>query len=186
MDSQRGRSAGPTPGTPADLTPEADPYEVARSIVLRQLTLAPKSRRQLELKLAERGVPDNVAATVLDRFEQVQLVDDVEFARMWVSSRARTRSLARGALRRELAEKGIAPEDAEAALEQLSGEDEMAAARELVRRKLRPGQVPGDRTERDKATRRLASMLARKGYPPALAFKVVSEELGAVGEGDTP
>jgi regulatory protein len=160
---------------------------VARSIVLRQLTFAPKSRRQLELKLAERGVPVGVASAVLDRFEEVRLVDDAEFARMWVSSRARTRSLARGALRRELVEKGIGPDEAEAALEQLSAADEVAAARELVRRKLRSGTVPADRAERDKATRRLASMLARKGYPPALAFKVVSEELGQAGaEADTP
>lgn len=187
MHPRRGRSAGPTPGTPADLTPEADPYEVARSIVLRQLTMASRSRHQLELKLAERSVPDDVAAAVLDRFEEVRLVDDAEFARMWVGSRSRSRSLARGALRRELAEKGIAAEDAEAALEQLSDEDEVAAARELVRRKLRPGQVPEDRAERDKTVRRLASMLARKGYPPALAFKVVSEELEeAATEADTP
>nr|WP_312856880.1 regulatory protein RecX [Arthrobacter mobilis] len=187
MRPERGRSAGPTPGTPADLTPEADPYEVARAIVLRQLTVAPKSRRQLELKLAERGVPGEVAAAVLDRFEEVELIDDAEFARMWVSSRARTRSLARSALRRELAEKGVGPEESEAALEQLSDEDEVAAARELVRRKLGAGRVPADRGEREKAVRRLASMLARKGYPPALAFKVVSEELGhAAGETDTP
>lgn len=160
---------------------------MARSIVLRQLTMAPRSRHQLELKLAERGVPDDVAAAVLDRFEEVRLVDDAEFARMWVGSRARTRSLARGALRRELAEKGIGPEDAEAALEQLSDEDETAAARELVRRKLRPGRMPEDRGERDKAVRRLASMLVRKGYSPSLAFKVVSEELAAAAaETDTP
>ncbi|MFD1214562.1 regulatory protein RecX [Arthrobacter sp. GCM10027362] len=160
---------------------------MARSIVLRLLTVSPKSRRQLELKLAERGVPSAVASVVLDRFEEVRLVDDAEFARMWVSSRSRTRSLARGALRRELADKGIAQEEAEAALEQLSAEDELAAARELVRRKLRSGATPADRSERDKAVRRLASMLARKGYPPALAFKVVSEELESrYDEIDTP
>ena len=57
---------------------------MARAIVLRQLTASPKSRLQLERKLAERNVPEDVAAAVLDRFEEVRLVDDAEFADMWV------------------------------------------------------------------------------------------------------
>ncbi len=161
---------------------------MARAIVLRQLTSSAKSRRQLADKLAEREVPEDVAAAVLDRFEEVRLIDDAEFARMWVQSRAQTRSLARSALRRELAEKGIAPELAEEALEQLSGDDERTAAQELVRRKLRNAAVPQDRQERDKQVRRLVSMLARKGYSPSLGFAVVNEALenhGADAEDDT-
>lgn len=153
---------------------------VARGIVLRQLTSSPKSRLQLERKLAERKVPEDVAAAVLDRFEEVQLVNDAEFAEMWVRSRSQTRKLAKGALRRELAEKGIDPETAASALGQLSDEDEEAAARHLVERKLRPGVDLTDRAERDKAARRLASMLARKGYQPSQAFRIVGEVLDSV------
>lgn len=194
MHQRRGRKpgggaqSGPTPGSPADSVPEADPYSVARAIVLRQLTSSAKSRRQLADKLAEREVPEDVAAAVLDRFEEVRLIDDAEFARMWVQSRAQTRSLARSALRKELAEKGIAPELAEEALEQLSGDDERTAAQELVRRKLRNAAVPQDRQERDKQVRRLVSMLARKGYSPSLGFAVVNEALenhGADAADDT-
>ncbi|WP_333483335.1 regulatory protein RecX [Arthrobacter sp. CAN_A1] len=141
--------------------------------MLRQLTLAPKSRHQLASKLAEREVPDEVATSVLDRFEEVQLVDDAEFAMMWVRSRASARSLARSALKRELAEKGIHGELAEEALAQVSDEEEREAAEQLVRRKHRPGTVSLDRAARDKETRRLVSMLGRKGYAPSLAFGVV-------------
>ena len=152
---------------------------MARAIVLRQLTASPKSRLQLERKLAERNVPADVAAAVLDRFEEVRLVDDAEFADMWVRSRSQSRRLAKGALRRELAEKGIDADTAASALQQLSDEDEEAAARHLVQRKLRPGTDLTDRAERDKTTRRLASTLARKGYQPAQAFRVVGEVLDA-------
>ncbi|HET6242579.1 MAG TPA: regulatory protein RecX [Arthrobacter sp.] len=154
---------------------------MARSIVLRQLTNSPKSRRQLARKLAERNVPEDIAEAVLDRFEEVRLIDDADFADMWVRSRSQTRKLAKGALRRELAEKGIDPDTAAGALEQLSDEDEDAAARELVRRKLRGRGDLRDRAERDKTTRRLASMLARKGYQPAQAFRIVGEVLDAAG-----
>ena len=154
---------------------------MARAIVLRQLTASPKSRLQLARKLAERHVPDDVADAVLDRFEEVKLVDDADFAEMWVRSRSQSRKLARGALRRELAEKGIGPETAAAALEQLSDEDEESAARGLVQRKLRSVAGLEDRAERDKVTRRLASMLARKGYQPSQAFRIVGEVLDAAG-----
>ncbi|MBB6403319.1 regulatory protein [Arthrobacter sp. AZCC_0090] len=156
---------------------DANPEAVARAIVLRQLTNSPKSRLQLARKLAERNVPETVAEAVLDRFEEVRLIDDAEFAEMWVRSRAQSRKLARGALRRELADKGIDAETAEGALAQLSDEDERNAARDLVARRLRAGVDLSDRAERDKQTRRLASMLARKGYQPSAAFRIVGEVL---------
>ncbi|MDQ0821889.1 regulatory protein [Arthrobacter sp. V4I6] len=171
----RRRRSGPSP----EQDPDADPAAVARAIVLRQLTSSPKSRLQLARKLAERNVPEDVAEAVLDRFEEVRLVDDAEFADMWVRGRSQSRKLAKGALRRELADKGIDPEVAAVALEQLSDEDEEAAARELVERKLRGATGLGDRELRDKATRRLASMLARKGYQPSQAFRIVGEVLDA-------
>ncbi|MGY3317754.1 regulatory protein [Arthrobacter sp. TE12232] len=175
-------SRGTTAPSP-ELDPDADPAAVARAIVLRQLTNSPKSRLQLSRKLAERNVPEDVAEAVLNRFEEVRLVDDAEFADMWVRSRSQTRKLAKGALRRELADKGIDPDTAASALDQLSDADEEAAARELVERKLRGFTGDEDRAERDKITRRLASMLARKGYQPALAFRIVAEALDAAAAG---
>ncbi|WP_051423151.1 regulatory protein RecX [Arthrobacter sp. MA-N2] len=157
--------------------PEANPEAVARAIVLRQLTNSPKSRLQLARKLAERKVPEDVAEAVLDRFEEVRLIDDADFAEMWVRSRSQSRKLARGALRRELADKGIDAETAEQALGQVSDDDERNAARDLVARRLRAGIDLSDRTARDKQTRRLASMLARKGYQPSAAFRIVGEVL---------
>ena len=51
----------------------------------------------------------------------------------------------------------------------------MEAARTLVRRKLRSVSD----LDQQVAVRRLSGMLARKGYPPSVAFRVVREELGA-------
>ncbi|MFC8040572.1 regulatory protein RecX [Paenarthrobacter sp. NPDC057355] len=172
---------GPDPESAIAADSEPDPESVARAIVLRQLTTAPRSRLQLSRKLAERNVPEEVAEAVLDRFEEVQLIDDAEFARMWVRSRSQSKKLAKSALRRELSDKGIDLESAEDALSQLSDQDEESAARDLVERKLRPGMNLSDRAERDKHTRRLASMLARKGYAPSLAFRIVGEVLAEAG-----
>ena len=178
-DPDAGYPDGPDPESPIAEDAEPDPASVARAIVLRQLTSSAKSRLQLARKLAERNIPEDVAEAVLDRFQEVRLIDDADFADMWVRSRSQSRKLAKGALRRELSDKGIDADTAAAALEQLSDADEEAAARLLVERKLRPGTDLSDRAERDKITRRLASMLARKGYQPSQAFRVVGEVLDA-------
>ncbi|WP_426939543.1 regulatory protein RecX [Pseudarthrobacter sp. S3] len=169
----------------ANADAEPDAASVARAIVLRQLTSSAKSRLQLARKLAERNIPEDVAEAVLDRFQEVRLIDDAEFADMWVRSRSQSRKLAKGALRRELADKGIDADTAAVALEQLSDADEEVAARLLVERKLRAGSELSDRAERDKITRRLASMLARKGYQPSQAFRIVGEVLDTQAEAQT-
>jgi regulatory protein len=71
----------------------------------------------------------------------------------------------------------VSDEDTRAALETLDPDEEVATARSLVRRKL--GTTRGLPTEA--RVRRLAGMLARKGYAPGLAFRVVKEELEAEG-----
>ena len=158
-----------------ELAADANPASAARSIVLRQLTHSPKSRFQLSQKLAERDIPQDVADAVLDRFEAVKLIDDGEFAQEWVRTRSLYKSLARGALRRELAEKGIDEHLAETALEQIDDATERDQARELVRKKLRPSNNLEDRAERDKYTRRCVAMLARKGFNSSLAYQIVAE-----------
>lgn len=157
---------------------EADPESVARAILLRQLTLGPRSKQQLAAKLRERHVPPEVAEAVLSRFEGVGLINDADFAEMWVRSRFSTKGLSRSALRRELASKGIEGPVAEEALAELSDDDELAAARELAERRARP--VPAeDPAARDRELRRLVGMLARKGHPPGRAFRVAAEVLDA-------
>ncbi|GAB4098790.1 regulatory protein RecX [Sinomonas halotolerans] len=156
--------------------PDADPESVARAILLRQLTHGPRSRHQLEGRLRERNVPEELAQMLLDRFEDVGLVNDAEFARLWVRSRAESKSLARSALRRELADKGIRGETAEAALEELGADEEEAAALRLVQRRVRAFD-PDDPAARDKELRRLVGMLARKGHPPGRAFQLAAQVL---------
>jgi regulatory protein len=154
-----------------------DAAEQAREICLSLLAAGPRTAGELAGKLRAKGVPDEVATEVLDRFADVGVVDDALFARMWVDSRHRSRGLSGRALSQELRRKGVSDEDTRAALEGLDPDEEVATARSLVRRKL--GTTRGLPTEA--RVRRLAGMLARKGYAPGLAFRVVKEELEAEG-----
>src|SRR5450759_2762168 len=157
---------------------EPDPHDAARQIVLRQLAMAPRSRAELLQKLAQRGCAADVAATVLDRMTQVGLVDDEAYAQMFVRSQQAGRGLAKRALARELRTKGIEDHLAEDALAAISDEDERDRARALVDKKLRAMHGLGIEVQ----TRRLAGMLARKGYSPSVTYAVIREAIADAPE----
>jgi len=167
----------PTPGSAADETPEADPESVAKGIVLRRLTAAPRSRSELAADLAARDVPDDVATRVLDRFTEVGLIDDQAYAQMLVRTRRDSRGLARRALQQELRRKGVGDDEAAAALDSVSPDEELATAEALVAKRLPSTQ----RLPYETRVRRLAGMLARKGYNAGLAHRVVREAIAAEG-----
>ncbi|MGY3204441.1 recombination regulator RecX [Streptomyces sp. TE5632] len=158
--------------------PEGDPVERARAICLRLLTGTPRTRKQLADALRKREIPDEAAEEVLSRFEEVGLINDSAFADAWVESRHHGRGLARRALARELRTKGVDATLIDEAVSQLDPEQEEATARELVARKLRSTRG----LDRDKRIRRLAGMLARKGYPEGLALRVVRQALEEEGQ----
>ncbi|MCD7443181.1 recombination regulator RecX [Streptomyces lincolnensis] len=158
--------------------PPADPVERARAICLRLLTGTPRTRKQLADALRKREIPDEAAEEVLSRFEEVGLINDSAFAEAWVESRHHGRGLARRALARELRTKGVESTLIDEAVAQLDSEQEEATARELVARKLRSTRG----LDRDKRLRRLAGMLARKGYPEGMALRVVRQALEEEGE----
>jgi len=172
----------PVPGDPEqDLRSrdgEPEPHDVARQIVLRQLAMAPRTRKQLRDKLRQRACPDDVAEAVLDRMTEVGLVDDKAYAGMLIRSQQASRGLARRALARELRTKGVDDETARATLEQIDPEAERDRAAQLVAKKLRSMHGLEPLVQK----RRLAGMLARKGYPAELSMAVIREAIHAAPE----
>ena len=104
--------------------------------MLRQLSMGPRSRAQLARQLAQRGCAPQVATAVLDRQQEVGLVDDVAFADHLVQARRRTKGLAGAALLVELREKGVDREVAHTAIGGLDPQTDRARAEALATRKL--------------------------------------------------
>ena len=163
---------------------ETDPYTRAKTIVYNQLAYSAKTRGQLRKKLQAEGFDAELIEPLLDKFEAAKLIDDAEYAQTFVAQKSRTKKLSRAALRRELAERGVRGEEAENALAQRTDEQEREDAAELVRKKLRPGMDLSDRAEKDRVTRRLLGMLARRGYSSSVSMSVIREELAAYGAED--
>lgn len=186
----RGRAAGDGSGRDHErpargsggLDPDADPEEVARTIVLRKLAAQARTRTELARALKTREVPEAAANAVLDRMTEVGLVDDATFAHDWVASRQQRRHLSRTALRRELQTKGVDRDLIDDALSGVEVDDEHRAALDLARR--RAASMAG--LERDVAYRRLGGVLARRGFSSSVTVQVITEVLDELREGSRP
>jgi regulatory protein len=154
--------------------PRLSEPELAREICLRQLAVRPRTRAELAKALARKEISEEVITEVLDRYDEVGIIDDAAFAKAWVTSRHHGRGLARRALANELRQHGVDAETAGEALEALDDESEAAAARALVDRKLRTA-----RGTPEAVFRRLVAMLARKGYPAGVSIRAVKDALAA-------
>jgi regulatory protein len=149
----------------------SDPENVARILVLRRLDHAPRTRVELERYLTQRGIPDEAATTVLDRFTEVGLIDDLAYARGWVTSRHGTRGLGKRAVAQELRRKGVADDIIAEALDPIDADQERTRALQLARSRYPQVMNLPYATQ----VRRLMGALTRRGYDVGLASAVVRE-----------
>lgn len=154
--------------------------EEVREACLQLLAVRPRSRAELAQRLQRKGYQSVEIEPVLDRLTEVELIDDASFAQAWVHSRHSYSGKGRRALAAELRLKGVEESVAAAALAQVDDASEERRARELVRKRLRTLPTPPAEEGPQAATvRKLAAMLARRGYGQELAFRVVRDELVA-------
>ena len=161
-----------------ELTPELTTEQaerLCRETALRLLSTRARSRHEIEENLRGKELPAEAITHVMDRFEEVGLIDDEAFAQAWVESRNRSKGYASARLAQELRRKGIAEEHIAAALEQLDGDELRAQAENLALKRLGHNDLPPDRygpdrKEREKVMRRIVSHLQRKGYAPGVCM----------------
>lgn len=127
--------------------------------------------------MAKKDVPAEIIESVLDRFAEVGLVDDAQFAGMWVEGQQRRMKSTR-ALRQELRLKGVDNEVIDEALAETADDADYEAALALAAKKLRSMAS----LEPQVRYRRLAGALGRRGFAPGLCHRVISEVLA----GDEP
>lgn len=132
-------------------------------VALKQIAMRARSSHEVRQNLARRGYAPDEIASVIARLITARYLDDADFARSWVSTRAQRGVAAPARLARELRRKGIGAGDIAAALRDLQGEwDAVRAAGEAARRKLKAltGLPP------PVVRRRLAAFLERRGFDP--------------------
>jgi regulatory protein len=155
----------------ADDDPPGDPESVARTICLRLLDIRPRSRAELATALRRRGVPDEPASAVLDRFAELRLIDDAGLAESFALARHTNRGVARPVIAAQLRRRGIDDESIGAALAQIDPASERAAARSLALSRL--GRMSG--LDSQTQVRRLMGLLGRRGYSAGVSAQAIRE-----------
>lgn len=147
--------------------------EFARKIALDLLSIRDRSEGELRDKLAKRNVPQEIIDELCARFTEVGLLNDERFAETLVQSRSQFSNRGRARIRQELRQKGISDEIAQAALEEVTTEDELESARAVAEKRRR--SLEG--LEWHVQQRRLAGVLARRGFSPSVVMQCVQEVL---------
>jgi regulatory protein len=163
---------GPDSETAAPSLRDLPPEEQARQLCLDALERRMRTRKQLAQFLTRKRVPVEVATAVLDRLQEVGLINDEAYARAFVASRQRTRPRGSRGLSSELWAKGVPPEVIDRVLEETeAAEDPIEAARRAVQAKLR--QLSGKPAA--EIRRKVEQFLLRRGFSYDTAREVLRE-----------
>lgn len=158
---------------------EIEAADAAKQVLLRRLSHAPRTRKELAKDLKDKDISDEVANVALDRFEEVGLINDQALASNYVSSQHERKGLGKNALRQQLRAKGISDDMALEAISQISDDQEFQAAFALACKKIRSLQRDDAKTQ----LRKIVGVLARKGYSSNLAFRVAKEVITDLPDG---
>jgi regulatory protein len=158
---------------------EIEAADAAKQVLLRRLSHAPRTRKELAKDLKDKDISDDVANVALDRFEEVGLINDQALASNYVSSQHERKGLGKNALRQQLRAKGISDDMALEAISQISDDQEFQAAFALACKKIRSLQRDDAKTQ----LRKIVGVLARKGYSSNLAFRVAKEVISDLPDG---
>ena len=161
--------------------------EGAWEYLLRVLARQSYTVAELRRKLKQREVPDETAAELLVRLQELRLVDDAIFAEQYVASRKDARG--RMALGQELRRKGIAEELATQNLATLTAPQQLSAAIALLLKnawRYQPQTAADDgdgaaassdefavRSALLKARARAMAFLARRGFTADVAVQAI-------------
>jgi len=140
-------------------TLSAEEVRSAKESALILLDYRARTRRELERRLHQKGYTEDVIAKVLDKLENIDLIDDERFAANWVASQLSHRPMGRSRMIWELRKKGVAPEIADEALDQVDKEQEFELALNLAERKLGDAALENPETKR-----KLTGFLRRRGF----------------------
>lgn len=158
---------------------EIEAADAAKQVLLRRLSHAPRTRKELAKDLKDKDISDEVANVALDRFEEVGLINDQALASNYVSSQHERKGLGKNALRQQLRAKGVSDDVALEAISQISDDQEFQAAFALACKKIRSLQRDDAKTQ----LRKIVGVLARKGYSSNLAFRVAKEVIKDLPDG---
>jgi regulatory protein len=161
-----------------ELIASAEALQRAKAIALNFLSYRPRSSKEIINKLLSKGFSADLAKQVVQHMQSLDLLDDLEFARMFVRDKLRGKPMGKAMMRRKLMEKGIAPQMVERVLgEYISDEDEQQAAAKLLEKKLKRAPDRFSKLDAARQKKRLIDYLLSRGFSSEVATRTVRSAL---------
>jgi len=152
----------------------ASSMEEARAVAVNLISYRPRSSKELSDKLKQKGFSAEIACDVIRHLQDVNLVNDLEFARMLVRDKLRGKPMGRAMVRRKLLEKGIGFQIVERVLkEYISEDDEREAATRLAAKKLKLSRSRFADLDTSRRRKRMMDYLVGRGFSAEVALKTV-------------
>lgn len=145
---------------------DKDASEIALQRAINFLSYRPRSEVEIRRNLKKNNHQAEVIDEVIERLRGGNLVDDENFAGLWVENRSEYRPRGRPLLRMELRQKGIADQFIEAALEDLD-EEELAYQAALK------GARKYSKCEWQEFRQKMYGYLARRGFSYAIISTII-------------
>jgi regulatory protein len=145
------------------------------ALVYRYLTVRNRSEKEVYDYLIKKQAEPETIASIMQLLYEQKLLNDENFARSWVRSRARFRPRGKRVLAMELAEKGISKELIAQVLSEEDEElpDELAQAKSLiVKRVAKVRDLP-----RQEIYAKVGAFLGRRGFGWDTIKKAIDETL---------
>ncbi len=163
-----------------DKAKEAELFYQGQRVAINYVSYRPRSSREVMVKLNQKGFPLGVAQRVVQHFESVSLVNDGEFARMFVRDKLKAKHVGRALLKQLLYAKGVSRQLIDEVLgEYVTEEDQQRSASELAAKKLKLAARSFSKLDRMKQRKRLIDFLLRRGFSSDIAIKTVKAVLAA-------
>lgn len=143
-------------------------YERGKEIALRLITNRPRSTKEVQNRMREKGIEEETQERVVGRLTELELLDDTAFARYWIDQRARFKPRGIPLLRQELRQKGVDQQIIDDLLNEL---DNSTAAMQAGEKKARSLM----RYSEEDFRKKLSGYLQRRGFNYGEIREVVDE-----------
>ena len=149
---------------------DQEALEKAKQASFRLLSYRARSTKELSERLKRKGFPGEIINRVISRLKEINYLNDLEFASLFVEDRIKHNPKGRIVIESELRRKGIEKDIIDKVLEaKLPQDKEEELALHLARTKW---QRKKDVAENKRRTQ-IYALLVRRGFPLSLAKEII-------------
>lgn len=136
-----------------------DSYEVAFQKALQFINYRPRSIDETRRRLLKKGFSEEVAEKTIEKLQERNWLNDLEFARLWIENRNAFRPRSARLLTQELRLKGVADDTIQQALDKFGGDENELAYQAGIKK----AKQCRDETKLD-FLKKVGGFLGRRGF----------------------